>query len=118
YGRVVKCRTGHCFQGAYYETFVPNERVDCLCGERMQTREHTLRECPRCDEFRGKLRSASRNIVLSEILGAPRGIEALSEFLPCAFTKTGEPRDPPMLELEQEDYGGCEEEGADEEEWR
>lgn len=124
FGRVVQCRTGHCFQGAYYKTFVPSEDVDCPCGERLQTREHSLRECPRYDAFRGKLRDASRNIILSEILGTPRGIEALSGFLrrSGAFTKTGEPRAPraaPVPELEPEDYGGWEVEGGeDEEEWR
>ncbi|KZV89833.1 hypothetical protein EXIGLDRAFT_576125, partial [Exidia glandulosa HHB12029] len=106
-GRVVQCRTGHCFQGAYYSTFVPSENVDCPCGERMQTREHTLRECPRYDHYRATLRAASRHIVLSEILGTERGIEALSGFLrkSGAFTKTGEPRAPraaPVLELEPE----------------
>ncbi|KZV89363.1 hypothetical protein EXIGLDRAFT_589384, partial [Exidia glandulosa HHB12029] len=115
------CRTGHCFQGAYYKTFVPSENVDCPCGERLQTREHSLRECPRYDAFRDKLRDASHNIVLSEILGTPRGIEALSGFLrkSGAFTKTGEPRAPraaPVPELEPEDYGGWEVEGGDEEE--
>ncbi|KAJ3738285.1 hypothetical protein EV360DRAFT_2280, partial [Lentinula raphanica] len=48
FGRVTQClcRTGHAFLGEYYSKFVPNENIDCPCGERLQTREHVLRECP------------------------------------------------------------------------
>ncbi|KZV79121.1 hypothetical protein EXIGLDRAFT_735638 [Exidia glandulosa HHB12029] len=89
----------------------------------MQTREHTLRECTRYDDYRDILRKASRNIVLSEILGTERGLAALSEFLrkSGAFTKTGEPRAAraaPSRELEPEDYGGWEVENEADEEWR
>ncbi|KZV91939.1 hypothetical protein EXIGLDRAFT_769439 [Exidia glandulosa HHB12029] len=79
------------------------------------------RECPRYNDFRGKLRSASRNIVLSEILGTPRGIEALSGFIRSsdAFTRRESRalRAAPAPKLKPEDYGGWEEDAV-EEEWR
>lgn len=59
-----------------------------------QTREHILRECPRYEEHRDILRKSSHDIPLPEILGTPKGIIALTEFLrkTGAFTATGEPR--------------------------
>jgi len=47
FGRLVQCRTGNGYTGEYYSRMVPSENVDCPCGERLQTREHILRECPR-----------------------------------------------------------------------
>src|SRR5262249_52994100 len=50
FGRLTQCRTGHCFCGEYYDSFVPTETVSCPCGELFQTRDHILRDCPRYDE--------------------------------------------------------------------
>ncbi|KAJ7618981.1 hypothetical protein DFH06DRAFT_83408 [Mycena polygramma] len=82
------------FVGEYYNKFVPSEDVDCPCGERFQTREHLLRECPRYQGQRYILEKVSRDVSLPEILGTKEGISALAEFLEKsgAFTKTGEPR--------------------------
>ncbi|KAF7343444.1 putative RNA-directed DNA polymerase from transposon BS [Mycena venus] len=96
FGRVTPCRIGHCFSGEYYSRFVPSENVNCPCGEEFQTHEHILRTCPRYEDHRHLLKSASRDISLPEILGTKDGIAALAKFLEesGAFTKTGTPRSP------------------------
>ena len=76
FGRLVQCRTGHAFIGEYYKQFVPDENVDCPCGEALQTREHILCDCPRYQPHRHILSTASRDLSLSEILGTKKGIEA------------------------------------------
>ncbi|KZV84744.1 hypothetical protein EXIGLDRAFT_591699, partial [Exidia glandulosa HHB12029] len=103
-------RTGHCFSGEYYAQFVPNESVDCPCGEDFQSREHILRHCARYERHRHILRAVSRDVSLPEILGTADGIEALAKFLrkSGAFTKTGEPRaarTAPRWEDEADDFG-------------
>ncbi|KAJ3911150.1 hypothetical protein F5877DRAFT_27701, partial [Lentinula edodes] len=42
FGRLMQCpsRTGHAYIGEYYSQFVPNENVNCPCGEELQTCEH------------------------------------------------------------------------------
>jgi hypothetical protein len=57
---VVQCRTGHGHLGEYYSRFVPSESVDCPCGEPVQTREHIICECPKHEDHRHILRTASR----------------------------------------------------------
>jgi hypothetical protein len=42
FGRLLQCRTGHGYTGEFYSRFVPDENVDCLCGEPLQTREHII----------------------------------------------------------------------------
>jgi hypothetical protein len=93
FGRLVQCRTGHGFLGEYYNQFVPDENVDCPCGEPFQTREHILRDCPKYQTHRHILEEESRDISLPEILGTEKGIEALIDFLEesGAFTKTWKP---------------------------
>lgn len=81
YGRLIQCRTGHAFTGEYYSSFVPSEAVSCPCGERLQTREHILATCPTFESKRDALRSASEDLVITDILGTEKGIEALSQFL-------------------------------------
>ncbi|KAK0201167.1 hypothetical protein DFS33DRAFT_1227983, partial [Desarmillaria ectypa] len=71
------CRTGHGFAGEYYSRFVPNENIDCPCGERLQTREHILREYERYEDHRDLLQAVSRDIFLLDNLGTKNGIEAL-----------------------------------------
>ncbi|KAH7092889.1 hypothetical protein BKA62DRAFT_722231 [Auriculariales sp. MPI-PUGE-AT-0066] len=121
FARLTQCRTGHCFQGAYYKENVPSENIDCPCGEHPQTREHTLRHCPRYDRYRSALWDASTTVDLGVILGTRDGIVALAKFLRTsgAFTKTGHPRAPrttPMWEDEPEDGGGWEEDREEGEE--
>jgi ribonuclease HI len=82
FGRVVQARTGHGYTGEFRHRFFPTEPIMCPCGDgSIETREHILAACPRYNVWRWKLRNISRDIVLSEILGTPRGIEALSSFL-------------------------------------
>ncbi|KAL1667846.1 hypothetical protein GGF50DRAFT_111818 [Schizophyllum commune] len=97
YGRVVQCRLGHGFFGEYYKDFVPSENIDCPCGESLQTRSHILQECPIYEQHRHILRKVSEDVALAEILGTPKGIDALARFLKKsgAFTKTGHPRAEP-----------------------
>ncbi|KAJ7048584.1 hypothetical protein C8F01DRAFT_1004247 [Mycena amicta] len=99
FGRLVQCRTGHCFTGEYYARFVPSEDVDCPCGEPMQTREHIFCECPRYADHRHLLRKGSPHLSMPELVGTKKGITALSAFLEAsgAFTKTGHPRTPQTL---------------------
>ncbi|KAF5350420.1 hypothetical protein D9758_012444 [Tetrapyrgos nigripes] len=98
FGRVTQCRTGHGFIGEYYKRFVPDENVDCPCGEALQTREHVLCDCPIYEPHRDILRGASENLEMPELLGTKDGIEALTEFIQKsgAFTKTGKPLHPPQ----------------------
>ncbi|KAI6122618.1 hypothetical protein EDD16DRAFT_1570072 [Pisolithus croceorrhizus] len=81
YGRLIQCRTGHAFTGEYYSSFVPSETVSCPCGKRLQTREHILATYPTFESKRDMLRSASEDLVITDILGTEKGIKALSEFL-------------------------------------
>jgi len=74
FARLIQCRTGHCYQGAYYSSMNIEEQYDCPCGEGLQTREHTLRTCPRYKAHRDTLRRVSRSIDLGTILGMYRGI--------------------------------------------
>ncbi|KAF8829680.1 hypothetical protein HHX47_DHR2000357, partial [Lentinula edodes] len=97
FGRLMQCRTGHAYTGEYYSQFVPNENVNCPCGEELQTREHILRACPKYRDHRYILQKASDDICLKDILGTSKGIEALTEFLDesGAFTRTGGRRPTP-----------------------
>ncbi|KAI6129841.1 hypothetical protein EDD17DRAFT_1427414, partial [Pisolithus thermaeus] len=45
------------------------------------TREHILATCPTFESKRDTLRSVSEGLVITDILGTEKGIEALSEFL-------------------------------------
>ncbi|KAI6130664.1 hypothetical protein EDD16DRAFT_1470040, partial [Pisolithus croceorrhizus] len=75
------CRTGHAFVGEYYSSFVPSETTSCPCGEHIQTREHILAMCPTFESNRDTLRSPSEDLVITDILGTEKGIEALADFL-------------------------------------
>ncbi|KAF7980442.1 hypothetical protein HWV62_38290 [Athelia sp. TMB] len=97
--------------------FVPDENVDCPCGEALQTREHILCDCPRYQPHRHILSDASRDLSLPEILGTKKGIEALNEFLEKsgAFTKTGTPRTTPSLPNPEDEPDVSPDESEDEE---
>ncbi|KAK0485344.1 hypothetical protein EDD18DRAFT_1053228, partial [Armillaria luteobubalina] len=88
FGRLVQCRTGHCFAGEYYSRFVPQEDIQCPCGEHLQSREHIIRDCPRYDGHRESLHKVSRDIYLPDILGTNEGIDALASFLEKSGTFT------------------------------
>ncbi|KAF8159352.1 hypothetical protein B0H34DRAFT_629768, partial [Crassisporium funariophilum] len=104
------CRTGHAYTGDFRKTFIPNsqEPIYCPCdGETLETREHILRECNRYSQHRNILEEFSRSLILSEILGTAKGIQALHTFLQKsgAFTRTGQLRtqpNPPSYENEPE----------------
>ncbi|KAI6158973.1 hypothetical protein EDD17DRAFT_1487346, partial [Pisolithus thermaeus] len=81
FGCLIQCRTGHAFLGEYYSTFIPAESPSCPCGEPIQTREHIIASCPNFESERNTLRTASKDLVITDILGTEKGIEALIEFL-------------------------------------
>lgn len=99
YGRIVQARTGHEYTGEFRRRFAFDEPYTCPCDNTtLETREHILVHCPRFELWRQGLRQASREIVLSEILGSNKGIEALEVFLrrSKAFTRPPDtPRPPP-----------------------
>lgn len=91
-------RTGHAYTGEFRRRFAFDEPHSCPCDDTtLETREHVLIHCPRFEIWRQNLRQASRNIVLSEILGTHKGIEALEVFLrrSKAFTRPPEPHPRP-----------------------
>jgi hypothetical protein len=64
----------------------------CPCdNEKLETRNHILRECPRYESHRDILRETSRSIALSTILGTADGVAALAKFISKtgAFSRTG-----------------------------
>jgi len=106
-GRLIQCRTGHAYIGEFRRQFFPEKSVECECGETLQTREHILRTCARYTDYRESLQNEDREIALPELLGTPKGITALTEFLKesGAFTFTGErymPKVTPTFEDEPE----------------
>ena len=117
FGCLVQCRTGHAYTGEFRRQFFPEKSVDCECGELLQTREHIIRSCDRYETQRTKLVTEHSEIALPELLGTPRGIAALSEFIrgSGAFTFTGgkftprglptffEEPEPPDVDSEEED---------------
>jgi ribonuclease HI len=114
FGRIVQCRTGHGYIGEYYSRMHIDEKIDCPCGEDVQTREHILCECPSYNEHQYILKKVSRDVGIQEILGTKKGLEALAEFLEIsgAFTRNGWPfnkervlptfSDEPNVEIEDE----------------
>lgn len=107
FGRLIQCRTGHAYTGEFRRQFFPEKSTNCECGEDLQTREHIIRECNRYEEQRKKLRKHNRDLALPELLGTPKGIAALAEFIrdSGAFTFTGEkytPKDLPSFHDEPE----------------
>lgn len=99
--RLIQAMTGHGFIGEYYARFVRTEPTECPCGAEPQTRRHILADCPRHDAHRHILRGASRSLSLPILLGTPKGLEAVAEFIRAsgAFKKTPRnivlPDDPP-----------------------
>ncbi|KAI6112113.1 hypothetical protein EDD16DRAFT_1423229, partial [Pisolithus croceorrhizus] len=61
--------TRHTFTGKYYSSFVPLESTSCPCGEYIQTCEHILATCPAFEPNHNILRSASEDLVITDILG-------------------------------------------------
>ena len=96
YGRLIQCRTGHAFMGEYYNKHVPTEDRSCPCGELLQSRDHILATCPMYADQRQVLKTASEDLVTSDILGTKEGIEALIQFLRAtnAFKKHRPPTPP------------------------
>ncbi|KAJ3501041.1 hypothetical protein NMY22_g19059 [Coprinellus aureogranulatus] len=98
YGRVVQTRTGHGYTGEFRRRFALDEPYTCACDNiTLETREHVLIHCPRFERWRDDLRRVSREIVLSDILGTDKGIEALETFLhhSKAFARPHGPPHPP-----------------------
>ncbi|KAI6027741.1 hypothetical protein PISMIDRAFT_57206, partial [Pisolithus microcarpus 441] len=71
----------HCEFTDHRSTFVPEEDPSCPCGEPMQTRERIVASCPLFENSRSILRTASDDLIISDLLGMEKGIEALVEFL-------------------------------------
>ena len=121
FGCLVQCRTGHTYTGEFRRQFFPKKSVDCECGELLQTCEHIIRSCNRYETQQTKLVMEHSKVALPELLGTPRGIPALSEFIrgSGAFTFTGgkfTPRGLPTFfkELEPPDIDSEEENSDDE----
>ena len=78
----------------------------CPCDNTtLESRNHILTECPRYDQHRKILKKASRHLALPVILGTPKGISALAEFIQKsgAFSRTGtlpNIHQPPLLNNE------------------
>jgi len=107
FGHLIQCRTGHAYIGEFHKQFFPKKSVACECDENLQTHEHILRSCTRYTDHWGSLQDENREIALPELLGTPKGITALTEFLKDsgAFTFTREkhmPKDAPTFEAEPE----------------
>ncbi|KAJ3516558.1 hypothetical protein NMY22_g14182 [Coprinellus aureogranulatus] len=82
YGRIVQTRTGHAYTGEFRRRFALEGPYVCPCDNAsLETREHILIHCPRFERWRARLQKASREIVLSEILGTDKGLKALEVFL-------------------------------------
>ncbi|KAI6154506.1 hypothetical protein EDD17DRAFT_1490039, partial [Pisolithus thermaeus] len=81
YGQLIQCQTGHAFTGKYYSSFVPTKSISCPCGKHIQMQEHILMLCPVYEPNHDLLCSASEDLVISDILGTAKGIEALAKFL-------------------------------------
>jgi len=107
FGRLVQCRTGHAYTGEFRKQFFPEKSTNCGCGVDPQTREHTIRECTHYENPRINLREQYRELPLPELMGTPKGITALADFLKDsgAFTFTGTkhtPKEPPSFHDEPE----------------
>ncbi|EIW81852.1 hypothetical protein CONPUDRAFT_102575, partial [Coniophora puteana RWD-64-598 SS2] len=81
YGRMLQIRTGHCFAGEYYASFVPSEPRSCPCGAPYQTRSHILEHCPINDHARHLLHEPGKDIALTDVLGTKKGLKGLAKFL-------------------------------------
>jgi len=62
-----------------------------ILPEILQSCEHIIRTCPRYAKQRAKLQKEHHELALPELLGTPKGIAALAEFIKDsgAFTFTG-----------------------------
>ncbi len=81
YGRLIQCRTGHAFLGEYYRRFVPSEDPSCPCGAVVQTRAHVIQDCDLLEDARSILYNFDVTLSLPELLGTPKGIDALTQFI-------------------------------------
>jgi hypothetical protein len=100
---LIQCCTGHTYTGEFRRQLLPKKSVACECGETLQTHEHILRTCTHYTNHRESLQNGDREIALPELLGTPKGITALTEFLKesGAFTFTRMkylPKDAPTFE--------------------
>jgi len=99
FGCLIQCRTGHAYTGEFRKQFFPKKNVNCECGEPLKTREHIIRSCTQYENHQAKLRDDDHELALPELLGTPKGIAALTEFIKesGAFTFTGEKYTPKEL---------------------
>ncbi|EIW83489.1 hypothetical protein CONPUDRAFT_32911, partial [Coniophora puteana RWD-64-598 SS2] len=81
YGRMIQCRTGHCFSGDFYAKFVPSEQTACPCGAPIQSRQHIICECPRYATAHRHLCKPNEDVSLTDVLGTKEGLQALALFL-------------------------------------
>jgi len=92
FGRLVQCRTGHAYTREFHKQFFPEKSTNCKCGEDLQTRKHIIQECTQYMNHWEDLREINCELALPELLGTPKGIATLADFLKDSgmFTFTGE----------------------------
>jgi hypothetical protein len=77
--------TGHAFTGEYTQRFFSKhtpEQIACQCGERLQSVDHVLFQCPLFTDVRRKhLSSNSRLRSFPQLLKNPKRIQSLLRFL-------------------------------------
>jgi hypothetical protein len=82
--------TGHAHIGSYYAKFVPDEEVNCPCGEDLQTCEHVLQACELHEGHHHLLGDTDQDCNTAKLLGTMDGNECLAAFIEAsgAFSKT------------------------------
>jgi hypothetical protein len=79
--RAMQVLTGHAFLGEFYNRMIPSEKIDCECGEELQTRQHVLRDCPLFEAERFRLRKVIPSVDERKIVHSKAGRAALLDFL-------------------------------------
>ena len=102
FSQLTQTLSGHGYTGEYYQRFVPSETAWCRCTDSdiqhvLESREQILHECDRYAYHRPIL----KNQPTSALFGSKSGVQSLIKFLhkSRAFTKSGQPRPPPVLHL-------------------
>ncbi|EIW75639.1 hypothetical protein CONPUDRAFT_38401, partial [Coniophora puteana RWD-64-598 SS2] len=74
------CRTGHCFSGDYYTSFIRSKSRACACGKRSQTRRQFTVEYPLHATVRRSICKPGADIPLADVLGTQKVFRALAQL--------------------------------------